>query len=216
MCESLIYKSTVTFCAIGGPWICFIWPDPFIHWMWSWRGRRWRRHDIGLVMHYRSSIQSAKERPVAWSITVYDVPGNAERWNGRRSPSKTATWWSSLMPLYVAPAALADTSDVVLLMSVTHTHIRGVIIPKCFSWLIMELDSINHWLKATNEGWINVLLWYCLVGTYVGLPLGVEGSPGGKWLCVVWGRRSPPSWHPLVARGSASEQARLVKMVKVQ
>jgi len=48
------------------------------------------------------------------------------------------------------------------------------------------------------------------------LPLGVEGSPGGKWLRMVWGRQSPPSWHPLVAGGSASEQMRLVKMVKVQ
>jgi len=81
----------------------------------------------------------------------------------------------------------------------------------------------KHWwqqceLKASvsNEGRINVLLWYCLVGTNVGLPLGVEGSPGGKWLHVVWGRRSLPSWHPLVAGGSASEQARLVKTVKVQ
>jgi len=42
-------------------------------------------------------------------------------------------------------------------------------------------------LKASvsNEGRINVILWYCLVGAYVGLPLGVEGSPGGKWLLVV-------------------------------
>ena len=63
---------------------------------------------------------------------------------------------------------------------------------------------------------INILLWYCLVGTYAGLPLGVVGSPGGKWLRVVRGPRSPPSWHPLVAGGSASEQARLVKTVKVQ
>jgi len=55
-----------------------------------------------------------------------------------------------------------------------------------------------------------------LVGTYVRLPLGVVGSPAGKWLHVVRGRRSPPSWHPLVAGGSASEQARLVKTVKVQ
>ena len=72
-------------------------------------------------------------------------------------------------------------------------------------------------LKASvsNEGQINVLLWYCLVGAYVGLPLGVVGSPGGKWLLVVWGRRSPPSWYPLVAGGSASEQVRLVKTVKV-
>jgi len=68
----------------------------------------------------------------------------------------------------------------------------------------------------SNEGQINVQLWYCLVGTYVGLPLRVEGSPGGKWLRVVWGRWSPPSWHPSVAGGSANEQARLVKMVKVQ
>jgi len=44
-------------------------------------------------------------------------------------------------------------------------------------------------LKASvsKEGRINVLLWYCLVGAYVGLPLGVAGSPGGKWLRVVWG-----------------------------
>jgi len=63
----------------------------------------------------------------------------------------------------------------------------------------------------SNEGRINLLLWYCLVGAYAGLPLGVEGSPGGKWLCVVWGQRSPTSWHPLVAGGSASEQARLMK-----
>jgi len=39
-----------------------------------------------------------------------------------------------------------------------------------------------------------------------------------KWrnvtlVVVQW---SPPSWHPLVAGGSASEQARLVKTVKVQ
>jgi len=68
----------------------------------------------------------------------------------------------------------------------------------------------------SNEGRINILLWYCLVGAYVGLPLGVEGSPEGKWLCRAWGRRSPPSWNPLVAGGSASEQARLVKTVKVQ
>jgi len=68
----------------------------------------------------------------------------------------------------------------------------------------------------SNEGQINILLWYCLVSEYVGLPLGVEGSPGGKWLCVVWGRRSPPSWHPLVAGDSASEQARQVKTVSVQ
>jgi len=35
-------------------------------------------------------------------------------------------------------------------------------------------------LKASvsKEGRINVLLWYCLVGAYVGLPLGVVGSPG--------------------------------------
>jgi len=66
---------------------------------------------------------------------------------------------------------------------------------------------------VSNEGRINVLLWYCLVGVYVGLPLGVEGA---KWLRVVRGRWSPPSWHPLVAGGSASEQARLVKTVKVQ
>ena len=38
----------------------------------------------------------------------------------------------------------------------------------------------------SNEERINVLLWYCLVGTYAGLPLGVEGSPEGKWLRVVW------------------------------
>jgi len=68
----------------------------------------------------------------------------------------------------------------------------------------------------SNEGQINVLLWYCLVGAYVGLPLGVEGSPGGKWLCVVRGWRSPPSWHLLMAGVSASEQVRLVKTVKVQ
>ena len=74
-----------------------------------------------------------------------------------------------------------------------------------------------------NEWRIYVLLWYCLVGAYVGLPLGVEGSPGGKWLRVVRGRQrvvrgrqSPPSWHPLVAGGSASEQARVVETVKVQ
>ena len=79
----------------------------------------------------------------------------------------------------------------------------------------------KHWwqqceLKASvsNEGRINVLLWYCLVGAYVGLSLGVVGSPGVKWLRVVWGRRSPSSWHPLVAGGSASEQARLVKWSK--
>jgi len=71
-------------------------------------------------------------------------------------------------------------------------------------------------VSVSNEGRINVLLWYCLVGAYVGLPLGVVGGPGGKWLRVVRGRRSPPSWHPLVAGGSASEQARLVKTVKVQ
>jgi len=40
--------------------------------------------------------------------------------------------------------------------------------------------------------------------------------PIGKWLRVVRGRRSLPSWHPLVAGGSACVQARLVKMVKVQ
>ena len=81
----------------------------------------------------------------------------------------------------------------------------------------------KHWwqqceLKASmsNEGRINILLWYCLIGAYVGLPLGVVGSAGGKWLCVVRGRRSPPSWHPLVAGGFASEHARLVKTVKVQ
>ena len=66
----------------------------------------------------------------------------------------------------------------------------------------------------SNEGQINVLLWYCLVGEYVGLPLGVEESPRGKWLHVVWGRQSPHSWHPLVAGGSASEEARLVKWSK--
>jgi len=42
-------------------------------------------------------------------------------------------------------------------------------------------------LRVSNEGRINVLLWYCLVSTYVGLPLGVVGSPGGKWLRVVRG-----------------------------
>jgi len=71
-------------------------------------------------------------------------------------------------------------------------------------------------IDAINEGRINVLLWFCQVSACVGLPLGVEGSPGGKWLRVVRGRWSPPSWHPLVAGDSASEQARLVKMVKVQ
>ena len=71
-------------------------------------------------------------------------------------------------------------------------------------------------VSVSNEGRINVPLWYCLVGAYVGLPLDVEGSSGGKWLCVVRGQRSPPSWHPLVAGGSASEQARMVKTVKVQ
>jgi len=35
-----------------------------------------------------------------------------------------------------------------------------------------ELNRICY-----KEGRINVLLWYCLVGAYVGLPLGVEGSP---------------------------------------
>jgi len=66
--------------------------------------------------------------------------------------------------------------------------------------------------------WEEVSLACCNsgIGAYVGLPLGVVGSPGGKWLCVVWGRRSPPSWHPLMAGGFASEQARLVKTVKVQ
>jgi len=80
------------------------------------------------------------------------------------------------------------------------------------------LCSTEEKLKASvsNEGRINVLLWYCLVDAYVRLPLGVEGSPGGKWLCVVRGRRSPPSWHPLVAGGYASEQVRLMKTVKVQ
>jgi len=74
---------------------------------------------------------------------------------------------------------------------------------------------------VSNEGRINVLLWYCLVGMYVRLPLGVEGS-GCTWYGDVAargmgrGRRSPPSWHPLVAGGSTSEQARLVKTVKVQ
>ena len=77
--------------------------------------------------------------------------------------------------------------------------------------------EIERTISVSNEGRINVLLWYCLVGAYVGLPLGVVGSPaGGKWLRMVRGRRSPPSWHPLVAGGSASEQARLVKTVKVQ
>ena len=84
-----------------------------------------------------------------------------------------------------------------------------------------HLYSAEEKLKASvsYEGRTNVLLWYCLVGAYVGLPLGVEGSPGGKWLHdarVVRGRWSPPSWHPLVAGGSASEQARLVKTVEVQ
>ena len=51
-------------------------------------------------------------------------------------------------------------------------------------------------LKASvsNEGRINVLLWYCLVGAYVGLPLGVVGSPGGKW-------RSIALMHLTVRRG---------------
>ena len=89
------------------------------------------------------------------------------------------------------------------------------------SVLILTLCPVGEWsivilVSLSNEGQINVLLWYCLVGTYVGLPVGVEGSPGGKWLHVVWRRRSPPSWHPLVAGGSASEQAWLVKTVKVQ
>ena len=39
--------------------------------------------------------------------------------------------------------------------------------------------------SVSNEGRINILLWYCVVGAYAGLPLGVEGSPGGKWLRVV-------------------------------
>jgi len=36
----------------------------------------------------------------------------------------------------------------------------------------------------SNEGQINILLWYCLIGAYVGLPLGVEGSQevsGCEW-----------------------------------
>jgi len=66
----------------------------------------------------------------------------------------------------------------------------------------------------SNEWRINILLWYCLIGTYVGLRIGVVGNPGGKWLRVVRGRWSSPSWHPLVAGGSASEQARLVKTVQ--
>jgi len=82
-------------------------------------------------------------------------------------------------------------------------------------WL-PPINRIQHRLHLRDEGRINVLLWYCLVGAYVGLPLDIVGSPGGKWLRVVRGQRSPPSWHPLVAGGSASEQARLVKTVKVQ
>jgi len=46
---------------------------------------------------------------------------------------------------------------------------------------------LPSWFYLSNEGRINILLWYCLVGTYVGLPLGVVGSPGGKWLRVVRG-----------------------------
>ena len=43
--------------------------------------------------------------------------------------------------------------------------------------------STEEMLKASmsNKGRINVLLCYCLVGTYVGLPLGVAVSPGGAW-----------------------------------
>ena len=70
--------------------------------------------------------------------------------------------------------------------------------------------------SMSNEGRINVLQCYRLIGEYVGLPLGVEGSPRGKWLRVVRGRQSPLNWHPLVVGGSAREQARLVKTVKVQ
>jgi len=73
-------------------------------------------------------------------------------------------------------------------------------------------------LKASvyNKGQINVLQWYCLAGTHVGLHLGVVRSPEDKWLRIVRGRQSPPGWHPLMAGGSASEQARPVKTVKVQ
>jgi len=61
-------------------------------------------------------------------------------------------------------------------VAITHTHIS-------------IFFSAEEKLKASvsNEGRINVLLWYCLVGAYAGLPLGVEGSPGGKWLRVVQG-----------------------------
>ena len=83
--------------------------------------------------------------------------------------------------------------------SVVHSGSYVFTITCCGVWMLFYV----------NEGRINVLLWYCPVGAYVGLPLGVEGSPGGKWLRVVRGRQSPPSWHPLVAGGSASEQARL-------
>ena len=52
---------------------------------------------------------------------------------------------------------------------------------------IRDSYSAEEKLKASvsKEGRINVLLLYCLVGAYVGRPLGVEGSPGGKWLRVV-------------------------------
>jgi len=44
-----------------------------------------------------------------------------------------------------------------------------------------------------NEGQINVLLWYYLVGAYIGLPLGVEVNPGSKWLrqCTWYGDDGP-------------------------
>jgi len=54
--------------------------------------------------------------------------------------------------------------------------------------MINQFYSAEEMLKASvsNEGRIDVLLWYRLVGAYVGLLSGAPAS-GSKWLRVVWG-----------------------------
>jgi len=65
-----------------------------------------------------------------------------------------------------------------------------VCLPVHYKLFALQEHILHNYIMSpynvvSNEGRINVLLWYCLVGAYVGLPLGVVGSPGGKWLRVV-------------------------------
>jgi len=59
------------------PWLFFVWSEPWVDGIWPWGGRRWCRHDGGLLIpkkkfRERFSLRSAKDsRSVAKKNKIF-------------------------------------------------------------------------------------------------------------------------------------------------